>query len=506
MALTKKKKLTLLHYCIALLGSLIAISWGLLVGREIRAAVILDFSNFQATLTARTFPVRFWWGWNDFPGAIIINSIETLGSGQEVDITFNNETLTCYRKINGYYFTSARGLRVWPLSVLSLQTLRNEDVSYNDLNMIWGLYTSCTGHPQDVVGYITYTDNNAAPAGTVIFGVETDWATNTYIGDYSSWAFILENFSEPGGYFYDSDWGVGLVNSGSSASGDILNTFWNITVQWRVNISQVVDSTERTALKGNIGKKSIVYNSDEASNATIINTASKNAQKYCRGGNIISDMNDIASLWTSKVICFDDGTVWGIIAIDQIIAENLRNKDLIVRNKDVVIAASAFGKPLSLFIDKWNLLIDNGITPLDLTNFDSNGYATVAGVTKGIYLVGNFIVNGLVIGYDGGHLPVEAKTFIHGRLSSLNLPSSSYAKREQQVEKVLGTATLNEYISLQNVFTRQCSDVTWYWTTGVNNIVVWPAIPCNNTGDNHLFSSLIVIESNKVPTLLLNNN
>jgi len=55
-------------------------------------------------------------------------------------------------------------------------------------------------------------------------------------------------------------------------------------------------------------------------------------------------------------------------------------------------------------------------------------------------LQGNYIINGLIYGGDSNNTngtTIPVKTFIHGKFASLNLPTTSYEKREKQVTNVL---------------------------------------------------------------------
>ena len=495
-----------------LIVSCITIGLGLLIGKNIYAEFPkLYFDNFSINLTPRTFPINFtaldnkhvWW--------IIIEWTEALAQWQmkQIHFSWNDTTIRCGRKIKWYYFNSARWLRLWPLDDNSLNILKG-DGSYNSLNLEWWLYTSCIGHPQDVVGYIKYTEA-WVDQWALFFWVSTNPTNNTATNNYAASGFVLQDGKYPQGKFYDSIVGIGEVSSLiDQVNEGIANTARNITVQWRLGISSVVDSLERNTIKTNIGKKSLIYSTDEVTSSKIINLALKNAAIACRGWNTFDNLSE-ASDSSSKVICIDaDGTD---IIINENIANKLANKDVVIKNSNVIIDKSVYinKKSLSLFIDKWNLIIDtNWITLNNLTKFDGNGYVSLnsTGVTQWILLQGNYIINGLIYGGDSNNTngtTIPVKTFIHGKFASLNLPTTSYPQREKQVTNVLWTTNYNNRISLTNVFEWRCDPITWKWfttNTVFNNIA--SSIQCNQPNDNHRDSSLVVIEKNYPSTLLLN--
>lgn len=491
--------------------SCITIGIGLLVGKNIYALDLdLIFSSFQPTLAPKTFPVDFKrWG-NQYIWWIIIEWTEALQQIQQIYFPWNDTTIRCGRKVKWYYFNSARWLRLWPLDDNSLNILKRDD-SYSSLNLEWWLYTSCIGHPQDIVGYIKYTEEAwVVDQWDLFFWVSTDTSNNTATHNYTSSWFILKDGKYPQGNFYDSIVGIGEVSSLiDQVNEGIANTARNITVQWRLGISSVVDSLERNTIKTNIGKKSLIYSSDEVTSSKIINLALKNAAIACRGWNTFETLYEALDS-SSKVICIDaDGTD---IIINENIANELANKDVVIKNSNVIINKSVYinNKSLSLFIDKWNLIIDTkSISSSDLKNFDNNGYvssSTSTTVTQWILLQGNYIINGLIYGgtnnnTDGDIIPV--KTFIHGKFASLNLPTTSYPQREKQVTNVLWSADYNDRISLANVFKWRCDPMTWKGVFNPNFSTA-SEIHCDKSNDNHRDSSLIVIEKNYPSTLLLN--
>lgn len=123
--------------------------------------------------------------------------------------------------------------------------------------------------------------------------------------------------------------------------------------------------------------------------------------------------------------------------------------------------------------------------PAFLREVSNNGtpVASGLGVTKGVYMFGNYIVNGLVLGADlsalgssfGAYGGVPYKTFIQGRLVSLNTLTSVSAQRIKHLFSLLSNRTpdyntlsaigMNRYFpnntwnaSMGDLFSWSCSD------------------------------------------------
>jgi hypothetical protein len=130
----------------------------------------------------------------------------------------------------------------------------------------------------------------------------------------------------------------------------------------------------------------------------------------------------------------------------------LLRKDVVFLDGDVILDRSIYTndndkKYLSLYVANGNLRFTSDIIPEDLRNIDNNGNPNLYdGVTKGIYLVGNFIVNGLVVGDlinenkpYASYKTIPFKTFIHGKFISLNTFTTVSMPREKQISNLLST-------------------------------------------------------------------
>ena len=92
-----------------------------------------------------------------------------------------------------------------------------------------------------------------------------------------------------------------------------------------------------------------------------------------------------------------------------------------------------------------NLVLDSEVKPTFLSNIDNNGFKTSgAGVTKGVYLAGNFVVNGVILGAKSvinannfTYTSIPFKTFIHGKIAALNTLTNVSTQRIKHIENVL---------------------------------------------------------------------
>lgn len=75
-------------------------------------------------------------------------------------------------------------------------------------------------------------------------------------------------------------WSLTIQSSGTNTAQD---TMRNLLVQGNVLLSKSIDVFERKAFLGNLEKRTILLNGSDINSAQLINTAKKNAEKFCRG-------------------------------------------------------------------------------------------------------------------------------------------------------------------------------------------------------------------------------
>jgi hypothetical protein len=181
----------------------------------------------------------------------------------------------------------------------------------------------------------------------------------------------------------------------------------------------------------------------------------------------------------------------------------IKNKDVIFLNGNVKILNSIYKSTnynnyLSIYIPDWNLIFDSYITPASLTDIDNNWFPTNwsnTAITKWVYLVGNFIVNWLIVWseiWTTSYMTIPFKTIIHGKIVSLNTFGTVSEQRGKLLWNLLNTRThtpsystlttpgSNSYFpdwkwnaSMGDVFTWKCADINsgsqlqWYWATPI---------------------------------------
>ena len=461
--------------------------------------------NFQditvESLKQRFSEVNFVGGGNDFGGAILwLQAEKVWWTG--ITISYGSDTRTCQTRVRWVYYNNQRGMRLRPLDATTKGMLWQTDSKYNtNLTITWGFYRDCS--PWDVYsvyGYIQYTLTNWSKSLTssLAAGTKLNLAPNSIL----SW--LAENFqffnnTTPLGYIYDSNGGIWFVGWDLSWHNNLINflntsgntisegftiswisivsntwswTLWqisgintaqdvlrNLTVQWLVGVSKSIDPQERLSLLGNPEKRTVILWWTEINSSTILNLAKKNAQNLCRGKTLytVGSLKDISD----TIVCIDAKENGGVLNIaldkDQVRYEN---KTIIFYGDSVNLTNTMdIGYwPFELYIDKWNLFIDNS-PPYIWFNEDGFPGGTV---TQWMYLKGNFIINGLIMWLDGWIIkPFGHKLHLEWKIVSLNSPKEPSAWRVSQVTSLFEWTTFNEWISLDKVFS---------WTCGFNGL------------------------------------
>ncbi|MDR2541490.1 MAG: hypothetical protein LBD11_07195 [Candidatus Peribacteria bacterium] len=114
---------------------------------------------------------------------------------------------------------------------------------------------------------------------------------------------------------------------------------------------------------------------------------------------------------------------------------------------------------LNIFIDGGKLILAQSLN--DRISFNEKGYPITSGtgVYTGIFLKGNFIINGIVVGNQtkgAKNTVVPYKTFIHGKFTSLNTYIEPSTQRQTQLNSLLNSNPLPSAIDLREVFSRRC--------------------------------------------------
>ena len=164
------------------------------------------------------------WG-NDIGGGFFWREVEDLAT--PVTISANGTgNVECYGRVKGFYYSSQRGERLWPLDEESKSQLINLNTNYGDLAMKWGRYTRCQGNENNIYGKITHTYKDKSY--DLIAGVSYNVAENKVTTPPALRCnFQRLNNAIPFGYIYDSAGGIGIL--GASIKSNVMKraTDWD---------------------------------------------------------------------------------------------------------------------------------------------------------------------------------------------------------------------------------------------------------------------------------------
>ena len=164
------------------------------------------------------------WG-NDIGGGFFWREVEDLET--PVTISANGTgNVECYGKVKGFYYSSQRGERLWPLDGESQSQLRNLNTNYGDLTMKWGRYTRCQGNENNIYGKITHTYKDKSY--DLIAGVSYNVTGNKLTTPPALRCnFQRLNNAIPFGYIYDSAGGIGILGASIKSSVMKRATKWD---------------------------------------------------------------------------------------------------------------------------------------------------------------------------------------------------------------------------------------------------------------------------------------
>lgn len=164
------------------------------------------------------------WG-NDIGGGFFWREVEDLET--PVTISANGTgNVECYGRVKGFYYSSQRGERLWPLDEESKSQLENLNTNYADLAMQWGRYTRCQGNENNIYGKITHTYKDKSY--DLIAGVSYNVAENKVTTPPALRCnFQRLNNAIPFGYIYDSAGGIGILGASIKSSVMKRATKWD---------------------------------------------------------------------------------------------------------------------------------------------------------------------------------------------------------------------------------------------------------------------------------------
>ena len=486
---------------------------------------LLNFSDMQVqSLADRFSPIHFNTPGNDFVGWIFRLTTKSLTGNMKITLWW--EERDCNKQVRGIYFNSQRGKRVWPLDEYTLILLQQTNSWYNQLQLSWWLYTSCTNNNYSIFWQVKYNRKNGT-SSEIVAGTTLNYAKNTR---WSNFADSLQYFDNktPLGYIWDSYGGIGFVGGTISWSEELIsyvndgwtindafqqtgsgitnstgnriftsnitwdnasNVIWNLFVQGNVGLSQTMTAQDRTSLLGNPQTKTVIISTDDINNSTLINQAKTNMEKLCKGKTRSTSTTLAAS--NDHVLCFANTN----LAIDlQADEQFYRDKTIVIKSGNILFSNSMESNDngLDIFVDQGNIYLANN--PSNMQSFDNQWYiGWTPAINSWILLRWNIIVNWLFIGWTAiSPTTFNHKLYIQWKISTLNTPFAPTQARIAFVTDVLG-AGFDNRIWLQNVFVRTCllngvgSDgTTCKWANGI-------------------VSTPLVIVDGKYPSRLLSN-
>ena len=488
------------------------------------------------------------WG-NDIGGGFFWREVEDLET--PVTISANGTgNVECYGRVKGFYYSSQRGERLWPLDQESQSQLTNLNTNYGALTMQWGRYTRCQGNENNIYGKITHTYkdksydliagvsynvaenkvttppalrcnfqrlNNAIPFGYIydsaggigilgasikssVMKLATKWDADAYknihsfhrayLGQLENWKCVSDIFDHDGqnpryndGSIpnYSSDKLDGLLDFGF---GSAQTTLFKLGIRGIIWLSSELSNNSRGSIEGNQAGTSLLLNTDN-SIAGVINLARQRAEELCRNKWQAVPVGYQQLHPNMSVLCYD----WAINPNSRLLhidhydfGKNGKKIDLIVaKNADVWLNhyqwwQESTAATANIFVDKWDLFLTDS-TPLpELTTFRENGYrknkleTSEPWDSRGNFLKGNFIVNGLILGIKSDasqFAPIKNKLVIHGKVASYNTYTTPDDNKKQVIKDILesdGRGNLQEerlkFIGLDQVFKWSCNSAT----------------------------------------------
>lgn len=403
--------------------------------------------------------------------------------------TKNGNSKFCSVKLEGLYYNSQRGDRLWPLDETSLASLKKGGKKYENLQVQGGLYTSCgTGDEYSIYGIVEHH----LPGETEYFlaaGVQYDLPHNRILADSPLHCTLqLINNKTAVGYLYDYQGGVGFVGGqvpspvqneilsnmlnggkcinqifepktedtlGATIGGKLReirnensleNLKWNLAVRGIVGLTNDIFLQSKTDIEGNFGQKSQTVRTSAVSLANAVNTARKKSEKLCRGK------------WNSNrgnIRCFDEGGTKELLSLEPGITYVFKNTNLELKS---FMQNAINPAPVNLFIDGGLLYLPSSVHTGSLSYFSDAGYRTskAEAVSQGNFLKGNFIINGLLA--PSSEAGIENKLYVHGKLLSLNTYDTPNQERIRFIQQLLKNTFEEKRINYRELFTWSCDE------------------------------------------------
>ncbi|MBS8122466.1 hypothetical protein [Candidatus Vampirococcus lugosii] len=495
---------------------------------------------------------------NDFGGFMILTDIDDMASSKTLKIENSSDSITCEEQLRGFYFNPLRGSTLYAIDEYNYEYMSGSLSGGMNMGYDFdgGFYSNCRGQgvePTSIFGHIEYGDLGAFYAEDFFIqaGREYDYNTNRSTNNDYADSFSLYN-NTPVGLIYDSLRGVGFVGgkvnhrkcmedlfaeTNDNSIIDLIHKFdpdsdkdkrliftgsiynddinQNCITRNHGSVMQVVSSVigilggyylgeqgseaSRRSVISRLGQLGDDATQQQAFNiggktvnlSSSMNTLKKNASDLCRGqwddtsGPIGIDSGNK----DRELFCIDGQDV----VLDYDLTSSSVDNIILIKNGNLTIKKNqkAGNSNLQVFIDGGVIKIDIG----SKVDIDKDGfYTTSTGVTEGLYLYGDYFINGLLVGTDTDN-KINNKLYINGRMALLNSPQRPTDSREKMIKRSIGDTAYNNYkdiIGMRQLFAWDCKP-NGKGTDGVN---------CSDSSDRWRRNSFI-IQPNGIESRLL---
>ncbi len=524
-------------YFVLVLTSIVFFNWISVFALNSLEIMFLDL-NINSLLDNFS-DIHFMAWWNNFLWWVFWLPNISLPRTKEIHLSWNTNIVHCHKKLRWIYYNEALWENIFPLDHTTLESLKNSDIIFSWMSITWWLYTSCDENPFWIywqVGffitwdinlswYVTawikldYTSNRLFPFFSKSFEYFNNQKPVWYIVDSVSWIWfvwwiltwhncticklnwwncdsICWNYCtwDSINTLFQLSWNILLwkswCNISYSTSWWNVDVQWWIKIQWKIWLTKSLSQIQKQTLLWNITDKISIVWSPNFSSSNLIDDIRKKFYKLCRGTKTYWEVTELPENYDNDVICikYQNYNSWNNITIDlKNDIQKFKNKNICVYNANVILKNSMTksASELNLFIDKWNLLLENINNSWNLQFFNSKWYPeNNTWVVKWVFIKWNIIINWLIAWYSWWKISTfNNKLFLHWKITSLNTMWNSSDWRKSQLENLFWTNNFNKRISLQNVFKWECN-ISWIWTDWVN---------CKN--DNFYWNPLVIIDT-----------
>lgn len=492
---------------------LITIIWIIVVLLWTTQALSIKFSDINQTMKTKYSDIHFWAWWNNFIWWIFWMDPIILDEAEEIIVWY--ETIRCKKQLNWLYFNANRWNRIWPMDQVMLMNLKKKSSNYRWLSMKWWLYTNCDKDTYGVYGMLKYTIN--WDDSYVIAWLKFDQIKNKIASSEFDASFQYKDWFSPVWYIFDSYWWIWLV--GWQMGWTILSnkTLTDISQTDNIDNSQAeTDNIDNSSSLLSIIRSKFEQKSEEApipfqvkkvTNDTETESVDKNLQSkillsknlvvwwnsFVPNSVLITEIDELVPnlckwSWQSfeidfskDIICID----WARLNSVDIDMSYIIGKTLIVKSTDLILQGKSMesDQSLDIFIQGWNLILWD-IKPSSWFNWnwDVVTLDSPVTVTSWVNINWTLIIDWLLLGSQANSF--LHKLYIHGFVVSNNSYWIAVQKKFFVEWWVMKAYKYNDFIDLNNVFTRRCWE-NKKSTDGVN---------CSNKTDKYWENPLIVID------------